>query len=57
MAGYGPVAGCRECCDEPSTSGAMELVNGRRHKVLLDGLKRNKITYALVLGAGLAQTV
>jgi hypothetical protein len=49
MTGYGPVAACCKCCDEPSTSGAMELVNGKCHKVLLDGLKRNKITYVLVL--------
>jgi hypothetical protein len=26
--GWGPVAGCCECGDEPSGSGAMELVNG-----------------------------
>jgi hypothetical protein len=25
--GYGPVSGCCECCNEPSVSGATELVS------------------------------
>jgi hypothetical protein len=29
--GYGPLAGCCECGDEPSISGGMELVNIRKH--------------------------
>jgi hypothetical protein len=28
--GYGPLAGCCECGDEPSGSGATELVNDRK---------------------------